>query len=397
METLRFLFTASFYPPYHIGGDAVHVKYLADALAKIGHDVHVLSSLDAYEIKTKKYGYKKTHTKDLVNTYEIQTKFNSSAYLSYITGSSKTINLKLADLIKKVNPDVVHHHNISLLGYKILKKQGDYFNAYTAHDYWLICPKSSLLNFQSKICLGGSCFFCQLRDKRPPQLWRLGGAFQKVVNTDVDLVISPSIYTRDQINKKMPFSNHVVIPNFASKPPISDVVAEYSDFYLYAGVLEEHKGLLKLVNLVKQKDVNIKLLIIGQGSLKEKLSQIVKTNHLEKKVVLLGWVTSDILYRLLSIANALIVPSMWAENSPLIVLEALSVGTPVISSDYGGLPEIVGKLDKRLIFRNIDELRDLFHNYSKNDYPKETVKRIYLENFSPEVYIRQYLRYLNRT
>ena len=55
METLKILFPTSFYPPYHLGGDATHVKYLAEELAKKGHEVHVLYSLDAYQIKRKNF------------------------------------------------------------------------------------------------------------------------------------------------------------------------------------------------------------------------------------------------------------------------------------------------------------------------------------------------------
>ena len=39
METLKFVMTAAFYPPYHLGGDANHVRYLAEALAAQGHEV----------------------------------------------------------------------------------------------------------------------------------------------------------------------------------------------------------------------------------------------------------------------------------------------------------------------------------------------------------------------
>ena len=41
METERIVMTSTFYPPYHLGGDAMHVKYLADELTRLGHEVHV--------------------------------------------------------------------------------------------------------------------------------------------------------------------------------------------------------------------------------------------------------------------------------------------------------------------------------------------------------------------
>ena len=44
METAKILMVSTFYPPYHLGGDAIHVKYLADELSKAGHEVHVIHS-----------------------------------------------------------------------------------------------------------------------------------------------------------------------------------------------------------------------------------------------------------------------------------------------------------------------------------------------------------------
>src|SRR5436309_12613391 len=51
METLKFVMTAAFYPPYHLGGDANHVRYLAEALSAQGHEVHVEYSPAALALK----------------------------------------------------------------------------------------------------------------------------------------------------------------------------------------------------------------------------------------------------------------------------------------------------------------------------------------------------------
>src|SRR5881628_2202916 len=51
METLKFVMTAAFYPPYHLGGDANHVRYLAEALVAQGHEVHVEYSPAALALK----------------------------------------------------------------------------------------------------------------------------------------------------------------------------------------------------------------------------------------------------------------------------------------------------------------------------------------------------------
>ncbi|MDY6917297.1 MAG: hypothetical protein SVP26_05030 [Chloroflexota bacterium] len=51
MTKLKFLFTTTFYPPYHIGGDALDVKWLAEDLATRGHEVHVMHSVEAFAPK----------------------------------------------------------------------------------------------------------------------------------------------------------------------------------------------------------------------------------------------------------------------------------------------------------------------------------------------------------
>ena len=51
METKSFLMISSFYPPYHLGGSDIHVYHLANALAELGHEVHIVYSMDCYYLK----------------------------------------------------------------------------------------------------------------------------------------------------------------------------------------------------------------------------------------------------------------------------------------------------------------------------------------------------------
>lgn len=385
METLKFLFTSTFYPPYHIGGDAVHVKYLAEELAKLGHEVHVFYSLDAYRLKRKKM-VNEEHS--CVSTHYVRTSFNASAYSAYALGTSSVVNKKFKKLVEDLNPDIVHHHNISLLGYNILKKHKDYLNIYTAHDYWLVCPKSSLLKYDKAICKKAACLACSLKGRRFPQFWRHGRAFKKAIE-EIDLLIAPSNYIKNKLTQE--FQIHAAtIPNFVPKPPYEIEPSEYSDFFLYAGILEEHKGILSLVTLFKELAVTARLVVVGRGSLFGKIREIVSKYGLEGKIVLLGWVDSASLYSLLKDANALILPSIWAENSPLITLEALSVGTPVLGSDNGGLPEIIGKVDERLLFSNLNKLGEILLNFSRQEVSSQRIKYVYEHYFSSHAYIKKY-------
>jgi glycosyltransferase involved in cell wall biosynthesis len=387
--------TSTFYPPYHLGGDALHVKYLAEELVKRGHEVHVLHSLDAYKVKRRRLpGRTETYG---VHIHTIKTHFNLSSYTAYVFGNSSPILRKFEDLVKEVKPDVVHHHNISLLGYHLLKKRDNYLNLYTAHDYWLICQQNNLLKNSSEICDGCSCFLCSLRCGRPPQLWRHAKKFREAVE-NIDILIAPSNYVKNRISKNFNVKA-VTIPNFAPEPPSHIELSDpsFSNFFLYAGVLEKHKGIMNLINIYKEisNETNAKLLVVGAGSLRDEIRKCVKRNGFETKIALLDWVDHSLLYRLLKDANALIMPSIWPENCPLIVLEALSVGTPVISSDKGGLPEIVEKIDKDLIYNSADELKQILLKFDKSKYSSHMVKTIYEKQYSPQAYLKRYFELIN--
>lgn len=389
MGTFKFLLSTSFYPPYHVGGDAIHVKYLAEELVKRGHEVHVLHSLDAYGVKRKSFPEKAEL--DGVYTHTIKTHFNLSSYVTYILGNSSLVVKKFDELINEIKPDVVHHHNISLLGYGILKKRDDYLNLYTAHDYWLICQQNNLLKNGSEICGDASCFFCALRCGRLPQLWRYRKEFKEAMR-DIDVLIAPSEYVRNRLAQEINIKS-ITLPNFVPPPPENISSVGYSNYFLFVGMLEIHKGILNLLELFKElrREINAKLVIVGDGSLKNHIMEFIKRNSLSSFVSYAGFLDDKKLYSLYKNALALIIPSICPENAPLVALEALSVGTPVIASNNGGLPEIIGKVDRKLIFDNLDRLKDILANFSRKEFSSQKIKHIYEQNFSPEAYIDKYI------
>ncbi len=116
METLRFLMVTTFYPPYHLGGDAVHVKYLAEALAQRGHEVHVEFAPAAYRIKGGRPTSEAVSRHDGVELHPIPSPWRGAQPLSsYLFGRSRSVTRHHQALVDELKPDVVHLHNISLL------------------------------------------------------------------------------------------------------------------------------------------------------------------------------------------------------------------------------------------------------------------------------------------
>ena len=150
------------------------------------------------------------------------------------------------------------------------------------------------------------------------------------------------------------------MPNFAPYPPSNIASSSYENYFLFLGKLEKHKGILNLLELFKEQRQNLKskLIIAGGGSLSPYIREYIEKNSLSNSIYFLGFVDNATKYALYSNALAVIIPSIWPENAPLVALESLSVGTPVISSNQGGLPEIIEKFDPKLIFDNNIMLQD---------------------------------------
>ena len=117
------------------------------------------------------------------------------------------------------------------------------------------------------------------------------------------------------------------------------------------GNLVEVKGqehLVRAFKIVKGKVNNAKLLIIGDGGLKNHLNRIIKELNLENSVFLLGTVKHEKIPSYLALADVYVQPSL-SEGVPNSVLEALAMEKPVVATNVGGIPEILNEEDAELV------------------------------------------------
>jgi glycosyltransferase involved in cell wall biosynthesis len=186
----------------------------------------------------------------------------------------------------------------------------------------------------------------------------------------------------------------MTLTNFAPLPPSDVSKSPYSNYFLFAGRLEETKGIMDLVETFARirNKTDARLLIAGEGNLKDRVEHFARANSLDGLVTCVGYARGNRLYSLYQGARALIVPSVAPENSPLVALEALSVGTPVIASNVGGLSEIISKVDRGLVFNDLTELEHILVNFSENKFPRMRMKQVYDMNFSPIIYVQKYLK-----
>jgi len=203
---------------------------------------------------------------------------------------------------------------------------------------------------------------------------------------NINLIISPSEFLRRFLKSKGTRNRIEVIPNFVT--PKEPAKIQEKDFFLFAGMLEETKGIRMLLRAFSK--VKKQLIIAGTGSLSRFVTGYIREHNMQN-VKYVGFLHTDRLFAYYRAADALIVPSTCEENNPMNILEALSVGTPVVASNRGGIPEIIQKIGKDLLFSGTASLISKIRAFDKHDYPKEKIQAIHRKYYSGEAYVKRYL------
>lgn len=142
----RFLMMTTFFPPEHAGGDGVHVRRLCELLVSAGHEVSVLASSDAF--KLKQLEAKVADQAPGLKVYRLRTSWPwMNAVLTHQTGLPVFYRAEIERVLEEVRPDVIHYHNISLLGGPGLLSLGQGVKICTLHDHWAVCPTHALFKF----------------------------------------------------------------------------------------------------------------------------------------------------------------------------------------------------------------------------------------------------------
>ena len=113
-------------------------------------------------------------------------------------------------------------------------------------------------------------------------------------------------------------------------------------------------GLLNAFAQVVKLQPRAKLLLAGRGPQQAELAERIATAGLGDRVSLLGYVPESELARVYGLADCTIMPSLDLEGFGLATVESLACGTPVLASDAGANPELVGPLDPGLLYPSTD-------------------------------------------
>jgi glycosyltransferase involved in cell wall biosynthesis len=401
---LNFLHLTTFYPPYSFGGDAVQLYRLAHALADSGHHVDVVHCVDSYHLLHPAEPPVAYREHPNVVRHELRSGHGSlSPLLTQQTGRPWLKRKAIGEVLRRRPYDVIHFHNISLLGPEILSihpAEGQPVKIYTTHEHWLICPTHVLWKFNRAPCEKPDCLRCTIQAKRPPQLWRYTGLLDRMAE-HVDQFVAPSRFTA-RMHAERGFPRPVdYLPNFIDrvdddwrKPAPRPQAAPY---FLFVGRLERIKGLQTLI-AIWDRAPQCDLLVAGTGSYEAELRAMAAANP---RIKFFGPLPQRELGALYHHAIACIVPSITYETFGMISVEAFARKTPVVARDLGALPEVVQDSGGGFLYRTDDELLQALERFANSPELRAELGQkgyeAFLRWWCREAHLRTYFEYLNRS
>jgi glycosyltransferase involved in cell wall biosynthesis len=196
----------------------------------------------------------------------------------------------------------------------------------------------------------------------------------------------------------LPRDRMSVKPNFA--PSISEPGPGDGGYAVYVGRLSEEKGLRTLISAWKLLP-QIPLKILGDGPLRQELVALTIQNKL--RVEFLGFCDRPMIINTIGRAVLQVVPSECYEGFPMVVIEAFACGTPVVCSRIGSLNEIIKegvtgiKFDPGNPLDLAAKIQMLWDDSERRTSMRETVRRTYENNYSPEKNFRALLSIYEKT
>lgn len=306
-------------------------------------------------------------------------------------------NLRTYREIKKIiqnkHVDIVHVHNtLSLISPSV------YYAAVncnvpvvqTVHNFRLICPGATFYR-DGHICedcvahglrcaVKHSCYrgskiqtlACVISNK----FHRLTGIYQKINFICLTKFNRDKLLLLKQINPDRVF----VKPNFVGGNIDRPAIEKKHNQFVFAGRLDKLKGIDILLNAWKLMGTDApKLIICGTGPMEEWCKMYISENHLTS-VSMRGFVPNAEVRKIIENAIALILPTQWYEGFPMTIVEALSVGTPVIGSNIGNVGDLLIDDINGWKFR-FDSAEDLAEKVKVADERKLRVSRAYINEY----------------
>lgn len=366
------------YPMRYNAGSEVYTQGLAHALAARRHEVYVFTRqqnkfLPDYQLCEEKDPLDPRVTLHIINLAQSLDQYRHSE-----------VDAQFGRLLDQLQPDLVHighlNHLSTSLVFEVHRRSIPL--VFTLHDYWLMCPRGQFIQIRPKdgtdlwpLCDGQDDRTCAERcyaryfSGEPGELetdliywtdWvHRRMAHIREVCAAVDLFIAPSRYLLQRFRDEfgLPAQKLVYLDYGFHRERLGNrhrVTGEPFTFG-YIGTHVPAKGVNLLIEAFGCLSGQPLLRIWGGASGVETASLHALAMELPVEVQgRIAWMgeysNTEIVAQVLNHCDAIVVPSIWVENSPLVIHEALQAHVPVITASSGGMAEQVHHEQNGLLF-----------------------------------------------
>jgi len=371
----RILVVSNFFPPRTVGGAEIVAFRQAQALAARGHRVTVLAG--DLPTETSPAGTLSFDVHEGLRVYRLAMRSLEPDENFYWAAAAR----RLRSIIAADRIEIVHFHNVMGLGANLIPaaKEAGAFCLVTLHDHWGFCYRQTRLRPNGTICENfDECAGCMpaiqppggtalpMRLRRDYVYWCLGHA---------DYLVTPSAYlARAYVEagfpaeRTIPVSNGIDLASVPSAP--KKTAANGAVRFLCSAYLGEHKGILVLLDAIKRlsQDTSVttpwQVTIAGEGHLRPLIESALQS-EMAPHLRFVGRVPRSDLLALMSETDVAVLASIWPENEPVTMLEAIALGKAQIATRLGGNLELVQEPESGLLVAPGDaqELADAMRQY----------------------------------
>ncbi|MCX7957723.1 MAG: glycosyltransferase [Deltaproteobacteria bacterium] len=379
---MKILFVIHGFLPFSTTGVENYTYTLAKALNR-SHKVLVYTArFEPLEEKYKEFQYS-------YNGIDVKGFCHDSVFREFRSSYSDSIaDERFSEVVRTFRPDVVHFQHLIFhsVGYAKILKENNIPAVLTVHDFYYCCPNLGqrlfLGRFRCRERIPIKCALCfrtskinisavdksvyqkvkdnkvvsQLSSFLPEislfvkglRLFSIHPTLEEIISREqemlsflgrMNLIISPSVFYQKYYQKISGHHNIVYLDYGFEKKRVKQQVRNNEILTLgFVGTISHHKGAHLLIELARRIPGKIRILVWGNDKNDRILSKRLKSL---RNVEYRGEFLSDEKAEVYKSIDYLIVPSVWEENSPLVIHEALIHNTPVIASKRGGNPELV--------------------------------------------------------
>lgn len=345
---LKILMVAPHHASMHRGGAEVASSRLAEALRLRGNDV--------WELAAASEGMDLPSTISALSDHKYLLSEGYSDGLRFTSARSAWANRELIEWMIRFNPDVIHFHHFVGVGSDLIflarHAMPGVRIVFTAHEMLAMCARDGkMVRRDGSLCHRPSNVECTACVDEAPVSLFLRDEYMGRVLRQADVVTAPSVFLSTRLAEWMGTAV-AWIPNCPPNAELQDprplAEGEGRSVFGFFGQIIPSKGLhlllAAMIDAKRDASIPITLLVFGTRPDAAYWEQVVEPSmaKLAKGVVRVvdggAYIPEDAV-KLMGLVDWVCVPSLWWENAPTVVLEAVSAGRPVLANDLGGMAE----------------------------------------------------------